>query len=116
MKKILIFEKRKKAKILYLKGMSIRSISKTLIAGRNNVSRWINLPDTEILIDNRGWKKHKLRKYTKEAQKQIRQIRRQLERENSFFIGSKVVQKNYENQTCKKISKSFIDKTLKEAK
>jgi len=42
MKKILIFEKRKKARELHKKGWSNRKIDRYLIAGRYNISRWIN--------------------------------------------------------------------------
>jgi len=38
-----------------------------------------------------------------------------LEKEDSYFIGSEVVKENYENQTDKKVSKSFVDRVLKEA-
>ena len=54
MKKILIFEKRKKAKELHEKGWGNRKISKYLVAGKNNVARWIKLDENLILTDNRG--------------------------------------------------------------
>jgi hypothetical protein len=39
----------------------------------------------------------------------------EMEKEDSYFIGSEVVKENYENQTDKKVSKSFVDQVLKEA-
>ena len=115
MKKILIFEKRKKARELHKKGWSNRKIARYLIAGRSSINKWIKLDENKISTDNRGWKKGKLRKYTQEAKEQIIQIRKDLEKENSYFFGSKVVWKNYEKQKHKKITKSFVDRTLKTA-
>jgi hypothetical protein len=73
------------------------------------------MDDSEISVDNRGWKKGKPRKYTPETKQQIIKIRKELKREDSYFIGSNVVMKNYENQTGEKVSKSFVDGVLKEA-
>ena len=75
MKKILIFEKRKKAIELHKKGWSIRKIAKHLITGRSNINKWIQLNENLISTDNRGWKKGKithsfrmsLRKYTQKT-------------------------------------------------
>ncbi len=64
MEKILLITKRKKAKFLYHeKKWSIRKIAKHLVAGRDNVSRWVNMTEDEILSDNRGWQKNRLRKH-----------------------------------------------------
>ena len=87
MKKILLFEKRKKAKELHEKGWSNRKISKYLISGKNNVARWTKLDENTISIDNRGWKKGKPRKYTQEAKEQIIQIRK--DSRNIFAIDFK---------------------------
>ena len=103
MKKILIFEKRKKAKELHEKGWSNRKISKYIVAGKNNVARWIKLDENLILTDNSGWKKGKLRKYTQETKQGVIKIRRDLEKEGSYFPGALVVQSNYEKQKHKKI-------------
>ncbi|MDI6730317.1 MAG: hypothetical protein QMD06_02095, partial [Candidatus Altarchaeum sp.] len=56
-KKILLLEKRKKAKELYNGGWSIRKISKYLVSGKNNVNRWVKTDEKELLRDNRCWKK-----------------------------------------------------------
>jgi len=115
MNKNLLFLKRKKAKELHKKGWSNRKIARLLLTNKDSISNWIKLNENEILIDNRGWKKGIPRKYTLEQKEGIIQIRKELEKENSYFIGSKVVKKNYENQIGLKVSKSFVDRTLKEA-
>ncbi len=38
-----------------------------------------------------------------------------MEKEDSYFIGSKVVKENYEKQTGEKLSMSYVDRVLKEA-
>ena len=116
MKKILLIEKRKKARELHRKGWSIRKIARYLVACKDSVRKWINLGDEEIFVDNRGWKKGRLRRYSKEQEKQIVKIRRALEKAGSYFIGALVVQKNYNNQNEMKVSKKFVDRTLKEYK
>jgi len=119
MKKILLIEKRKKAKDLHeRKGWSIRKISRYLIAGRTHVSKWVNMTEKELTQDNRGWKKGTPRKYTKQQKEEIKNIRKELEKEESYFIGAKVVHANYNNPhtETEKVSKRFVDRTLKEYK
>ncbi len=113
-KKLLIF-KRKKAKELHEKGWSNRKIARHLLASKNSAGKWVQMDESEISSDNRGGKKGKSRKYTPETKQQIIKIRKDLEKEDSYFIGSKVVKKNYENQTGEKVSKSYVDRVLKEA-
>ena len=115
MNKNLLFLKRKKAKELHEKGWSNRKIARLLLTNKGSISKWIKLNESETLIDNRGWKKGFPRKYTLKQKKKIIQIRKELEKENSYFIGSEVVKKNYENQIGLKVSKSFVNRTLKEA-
>ena len=114
-KKLLIF-KRKKAKELHEKGWSNRKIARHLLASKNSVGKWVQMDESEISSDNRGGKKGKSRKYTPETKRQIIKIRTDLEKEGSYFIGSKVVKKNYEKQTGEKVSKSYVDRVLKEAR
>ena len=113
-KKLLIF-KRKKAKELHEKGWSNRKIACHILASKNSVGKWVQMDESEISTDNRGWEKGKSRKYTPETKSQIIKIRKDLEKEDSYFIGSKVVKKNYEKQTGEKVSKSYVDCVLKEA-
>jgi predicted transcriptional regulator len=110
-KKLLIF-KRKKAKELHEKGWSNRKIAH--LASKDSVGKWIQMDENEISNDNRGWEKGKSRKYTPETKEQVIKIRRDLEKEDSYFIGSEVVKQNYENQTGKEVSKSYVDRVLKE--
>jgi transposase len=112
-KKLLIF-KRKKAKELHEKGWSNRKIAHHLLASKDSVGKWIQMDENEVSNDNRGWEKGKSRKYTPETKEQVIKIRRDLEKEDSYFIGSEVVKQNYENQTGKEVSKSYVDRVLKE--
>lgn len=115
MEKILLITKRKKAKFLYQeKKWSIRKIAKHLIAGRDNVSRWVKMADDKILTDNRGWQKNRLRKHKQSEKEKIISIRKKLVKEESFFWGDKVVKNNYIKQTGKDISLWFVASTLKE--
>jgi len=116
MKKAYLFERRKKAKELKEKGWNITKISRYLVAGRRHVSRWVNMTEEELLYDNRGWKKGKPRKYAKRQKEEIKDIRKKLEKEESFFIGAKIVHANYNNSHNPKVSKRFVDRTLKEYK
>jgi len=115
MKKELLILKRKKAKELHEKGWSNRKIAKYLLASKDSVGKWMQMDESEISSDNRGWKKGKPRIYTPETKQQVINIRKDLEKENSYFIGSNVVKKNYEAQTDKSISISFVGRVLKEA-
>ncbi len=115
MNKELLIRMRNKAKELHHNGWSRRRIARHLIASKDSVCKWIKMNGDDLSIDNRGWKKGRTRKYTQEAKEQVIKIRKDLENENSYFIGSMVVQSNYENQTNNKISKSFVYRTLKEA-
>lgn len=116
MKKELIILKRKKAKELFKEDWSIGKIARYLLTRKNSVSKWIRLSDEELLVDNRGWKKGRPRKYNLKTKEKIKKIRKELEKEESYFIGAKVVRKNYENLTGENVSKDFVDRTLKEAK
>lgn len=114
MKKILVFEKRKKARELRKKGWSLRKIANALVASKGNVLKWINMAEKEVLIDNRGWQKGKLRKHNDIERERIIAIRKQLEKEGSYFIGELVVQKNYENLYGEKLERWFVNKVLRE--
>lgn len=116
MKRELLILKRKKAKELLEEGWSVGTIARYLLTRKNSVGKWIKLTDKEISVDNRGWKKGKPRKYNVGAKEEVIKIRKELEKEESYFIGAKVVRKNYENLTGKNVSKDFVDRTLKEAK
>lgn len=115
MKKELLIQKRKKAKELRNNHWSIRKISRYLVSSKKSVIKWINFDDKDALEDNRGWKKGRSRKYNSETKEEIKKIRRELEKEESYFVGAKVVKYNYEKMTKSQVSKSFVDRTLKEA-
>ncbi len=65
MKKILIVEKRKKAKELRAKGWSLRKAASHLVAGKDSISKWDKMLKADIERDKRGWKKDRLRVHTK---------------------------------------------------
>ena len=73
-KKLLLF-KRKKAKELHEKGWSKREIARHLLASKNSVGKWVQMDESEISSDNRGWEKGKSRKYTHETKQQIMKTR-----------------------------------------
>ena len=114
MEKTCILFKRKQARKLFKKGVSKKNIAQRLGACRSNVIKWINLDEEEVYIDKRGWKKGLPRKYDLTDKKQIIKIRRKLEKDNSFFQGIKIVKANFEEKHKKKVSKSFVYRTLKE--
>jgi transposase len=115
MKKELLIPKRKKAKELHENGWSNRKIARHLLVSKDSVGKWVRMDEREVLIDRRGWEKGLSRKYAPETKQQIIRIREDLEKEGSYFIGSEVVKKNYENQTGEEITKSYVDRVLKEA-
>lgn len=116
MEKALLIQKRKKTRKLNKKGWSNRKIARHLLTSKDSVGKWVKMDEIEVSVDGRGWKKGKSRKYAQEAKEHIKKIRRDLEREGSYFVGSSVVKDNYEKQTGETVSKSFVGRVLKEAK
>jgi len=114
MKRELIFEKRKKARSLHAKGWSCRKIARYLVAGVDSVRKWVKLNESELQTDQRGWEKGKLRKHEQTEATRIVKIRKDLEAENSYFIGAKVVQKNYINQFNETVPLWFVNRVLQE--
>ena len=114
MKKTLIIEKRKKAKELRKRGWSIRRVASSLVAGKDSVSKWDKMPEDAIEKDERGWKKGRLRVHDEEEEKRIIEVRKELEREESFFFGADVVMRNYEHKYGKQIKKWYVEKVLRE--
>ena len=115
MNKELLISKRKKSKELHENGWSNRKIARHLLVSKDSVGKWVRMDEREVLIDNRGWEKGTSRKYAPETKQQIIRIREDMEKEDSYFIGSEVVRKNYENQTGEEVTKSYVDRVLKEA-
>jgi len=67
--------------------------------------------------DKRGWEKGRLRKYDKQVEQQVIDIREELRSAESYFFGPEVVQANYRNlyPDLEPPSLYFIAKTLREA-
>jgi len=115
MEKLLLIEKRVKARELHKeKGWSVRKISRYLVASRDSISKWIKTDEKEVTQDRRGWKKGKPRKYTEQQKEEIKNTIMKLEKEESFFVGAKVVQANYNASHFEGVSKDFVDRTLRE--
>jgi hypothetical protein len=114
MERDILIAKRKKAKELKAKGWSNRKIARYLVASKDSVGKWIKMEDEAVEMDHRGWEKGKLRKHEEEEKERIKNLRKELIKENSYFIGDKVIQSNYENLYGNKLPLWFINKTLKE--
>jgi len=56
-----------------------------LVASKDSVRKWVKLKDDELSQDKRGWKKGKPRKYIKQQKEESKDIRKKLEKEESFF-------------------------------
>jgi len=89
MKKELLILKRKKAKELLKEGWNISEIARYLLTRKNSVIKWIRLSDEELLVDNRGWIRGKPRKYNLKAKEEIINVRKELEKEDSYFLVEK---------------------------
>jgi len=57
MKRDLLIAKREKAKELHGKRWSNRKIARYLVASKGSVGKWVQMDESEISSDNRGWKK-----------------------------------------------------------
>jgi hypothetical protein len=112
--KELLVAKRKKAKELHGKGWSIDKIARHLVSSWRSVSRWIEMESIEE--DNRGWEKGRLRKYDKQIEQRVIDIRKELRATESYFFGPEVVQANYRNlyPHLEPPTLYFITKTLRE--
>jgi len=113
--KELLVAKRKKTRELHQKGWSIDKIAHHLVSSWRSVSRWIDMESIEE--DKRGWEKGRLRKYDKQVEQQVIDIREELRSAESYFFGPEVVQANYRNlyPDLDPPSLYFIAKTLREA-
>lgn len=107
-------ERRKKAKELHKKGWPIRKIAAHLVVSKTSVTRWVKTTDDSIERDLRGWQKGKARRHNPITKERICSLRRELEKEGSFFYGNTVIQKNYLQLYGESLSTSFIYRILKE--
>jgi transposase len=107
-------ERRKKAKELHKKGWPIRKIAAHLVVSKTSVTRWVKTTDDSIELDLRGWQKGKTRRHSTITKERICSLRRELEKEDSFFYGNTVIQKNYLQLYGESLSISFIYRILKE--
>lgn len=108
MKKTLIIEKRKKAKQLREQGWSIRKIARYLVAGKDNVMKWLKMTEGEIERDNRGWPAGKMRKHSEEEKKRLLEILGQLKDEDKYQPVPGIVRKLYFEKFQKDIPDWFV--------
>jgi hypothetical protein len=79
------------------------------------VSAWTKSSDQDLTVDDRGWKKAKLRLYTKREEQRILRIHRQLDQNpKTFFSGASAIQQRYRKlyPNAKVLSLRFIGRTL----
>ena len=85
-------------------------ISKSMIAydmkvSRNFVARWTQSEQQDFTIDNRGWKKGRVRKWDKEIKERIRDIRLYLENDSfEFYIGATAIQQEWRRRYSDEVS------------
>lgn len=93
-----MIELRKKVQKYAKQGMKKMKIAQLLGVSRKFVGEWY---DTEKNPekDERGWKKGKLRKFTKEQEENVIKIRKK--REPHFFLEPKPYNKNWEKNIAK---------------
>ena len=115
MQKELLIAKRKKARQLHQQGWSTDKIARHLVSSWRSVSRWIEMDSIEE--DKRGWERGRLRKYDKQVEQCVINIREELRAAESYFFGPQVVQANYRNllPDLEPPTLFFITKTLREA-
>ena len=113
MKKKILVEKRKEARMLREKGWSIRKIARYLVCSKDSVQRWLNMDDGDVEDDRRGWPKGKMRKYGKDVEERIIGIRRRLEDREAANIGAKFVRREYLKYYREEIPEWFINRTIK---
>jgi len=113
--KELLIAKRKKARQLHQQGWSTDKIARHLVSSWRSVSRWIEMDSIEE--DKRGWERGRLRKYDKQVEQRVIDIREELRSQESYFFGPEVVQANYRNlhPDLEPPTLFFITKTLREA-
>ncbi len=70
------------------------------------------MSEEELPKDNRGWQKGRLRIHTENEKDRIIKIRKQLKKEECYFIGARVVVANYQKQHKEKITQRFVDRVL----
>jgi len=76
---------------------------------------WTKSPDQDIAKDGRGWKKHRLRSYTKRDEERVLAIHRQLDKDpRVYFSGASAILHLYQQQypRGKEITLRFIGRTL----
>ena len=75
--------------------------SKSMIARKKKVSRpfvikWTASPDQDFTKDNRGWKKGKRRRWSKETERKIKKIFQDLEQNPSeFYTGATIIEQEW---------------------
>lgn len=114
MKRVLLIEKRRKAKLLRKKGWSILKIARHLGSHWDNVKKWLEMDERDVEADQRGRYKHRPVKYGAEVESRIIAIRKILDRQKESGCGSRFIKMEYRKRYGQDISEWFINKTLRE--
>ncbi len=115
MKRDLMIQKRKKARELKGKGWGVGRIARYLMAGKENVRRWLELEDRELDQDNRGWKKGQSRKHQADVKDMICAVRKELEQTAGARIGADAVREVMRERYGRDVSRWLVNITLKES-
>lgn len=116
MKRVILFEKRKKARELSRKGWTNLKIARYLLVSKDAVARWVEMDEDEIEHDRRGGRQGRPVKYSDDDRSRILAIRRQLEQQSAAGIGSAVIKRIFKRKYGREVSEWFINKTLKETR
>lgn len=116
MNKSLLIEKRKKARELKKRGWSNQKIARYLIAHRDSVKKWLEMREDEVMIDSRGWRKGKLKKYSLEERKRIIDIHKELEREDGEPGTAGIIKLRYNKKYGIEIPRWLVYQTIREYK
>jgi transposase len=112
-----LFKLRRKVNELYFNlRLSKKKIVKRMGVSKKFVIKWTKSPNQDFLKDNRGWPKGKMRKYTKADEKRIKEIHKELVKDQrTFFAGaSAIIQKWQEKYPhLKAPDQRFIGRILK---
>jgi hypothetical protein len=115
MKRDLMIQKRKKARELREKGWGINRIARYLMAGKENVRRWLELGEDDLEVDSRGWKKGRSRKHGADVKERVLLVRKELEQTPGARIGADTIRDIMRESYDLDVSRWFVNQALKEA-
>jgi hypothetical protein len=114
MKRVLLIEKRRKARELKKKGWTNQEIARCLSASKNSIKRWLDMAEEEISRERRGRPGGRFIKYSQTVKARIIGIRRELEGRKDAPVGAGAVAGAYRQRFGEEVSEWFIYKTIRE--